>query len=167
LIDDLYFREGDPLLHTFRGILDGGIMEFPSQVGLIVTSNHRHLIEEKHSLREDALRSSEIIDETMALADRFGLTISTWEPDMRTYMQIVLWKLLEEKAINSIPSDWESELSIFETTEWELSRSASKTPLSGLFLMAKRFALERGSRSGRTASLFAKMVRRGLLEAWQ
>lgn len=167
LIDDLYFREGDPLLHTFRGILDGGIMEFPSHVALIVTSNHRHLIEERHSLREDALRSSEIIDETMALADRFGLTISTWEPDNKTYMQIVLSKLLDEGVIGSIPSEWESELSTFESTEWDLSPSTRKTPLSGVFRMAKRFALERGSRSGRTASLFAKMVRRDLLEDWE
>ncbi len=166
LIDDLYFRDGDPLLHTFRGILDGGIMEFPPHVALIVTSNHRHLIEERHSFREDALRSSEIIDETMALSDRFGLTISTWEPDMKTYIRIVLSKLLEEGAIETIPSGWESEFSIFETTEWEVSRSAAKTPLSGTFLMAKKFSLERGSRSGRTASLFAKMVRRGLIEDW-
>ena len=167
LIDDLYFREGDPLLHTFRGILDGGIMEFPSHVALIVTSNHRHLIEERHSLREDALRPSEIIDETMALSDRFGLTISTWEPDMKTYMQIVLSKLLEEGSIDSIPSGWESELSIFESSDWVLDRSANKTPLAGLFSIAKRFALERGSRSGRTASLFAKLVRRGLIEDWK
>ena len=167
LIDDLYFREGDPLLHTFRGILDGGIMEFPSHVALIVTSNHRHLLEERHSLREDAIRSSEIIDETMALSDRFGLTISTWEPDMKVYMQIVLYKLVEEGAIGSIPADWEKEFSLFENLEWVVGRSDHKTPLSEIFMMAKKFALERGSRSGRTATLFAKMVRRGLIENWK
>jgi predicted AAA+ superfamily ATPase len=86
---------------------------------------------------------------------------------MKVYMQIVLCKLLEEGAIESIPADWEKEFSIFENLEWVVGRSDHKTPLAGIFMMAKKFALERGSRSGRTATLFAKMVRRGLLEDWK
>ncbi len=172
LIDDLYFREGDPLLNTFRGILDGGIMEFPNHVALIVTSNHRHLLEERLSQREDALRGSELLDETMALSDRFGLTISTSEPSREIYMQIVLAKLLEEGIISRIPDSWETQLRQMEQLQWNLSStnpssSSGDLNLELVFELSTRFARERGSRSGRTATLFAKKLKRGLLEGWE
>ncbi|MHB1285883.1 MAG: DUF815 domain-containing protein [Leptospirales bacterium] len=162
LFDDLYFPPEDPLFHHFRSFLDGGIAGLPENVGLVVTSNHRHMISESFSKRDDALHPRETVDDSLALWDRFGLTLSFTEPNPEQYLDLVLAKLASRKLL---PKGAEPPNPLPE--EPPLGNSHEFSPpdtLSGIIQRATLFSRLRASRSGRTAEWFADLYERGLID---
>lgn len=164
VFDDLYFPPDDPLFHLFRAFLDGGIAGLPPNVGLAVTSNHRHLVSESFARRDDALHPGETMDDSLALWDRFGLALLFSEPGRDAYLDLVLAKLIGKGLLPSStvrppsPNGEESD---------PLGPSKPLAPsdsLEGIVQRALLFSRTRASRSGRTAQWFADLFERGLVD---
>jgi len=131
--DDLSFEEGDTTWKQLKAELDGGLEARPANALVIATSNRRHLVPERMSENREAaldrdglLHPGETAEEKVSLSDRFGLLLPFFAFDQETYLRIVQHhaRLLGLAAVASSP-------------EFE----------KGVL----RFALERGTRSGRTA----------------
>ncbi len=129
--DDLSFAEGEGGFRELKAALEGSLAAPPANVRIVATSNRRHLLPERRSenrevrLDEDGeLHVGEAIDEKLALSDRFGLVLGFYGFDQATYLEIV--------------------------ERWA-KKAGLATPPEELREEALRFALERSSRSGRTA----------------
>ncbi|MCW3835278.1 ATP-binding protein [Sphingomonas canadensis] len=87
-LDDLGFdaaRDGRAL----RSLLEGGAEARPANARLIVTSNRRHLIPRDIAEQSSAINPRDSIDDNLALADRFGLSLGFHAIDQDTYVAIV------------------------------------------------------------------------------
>jgi predicted AAA+ superfamily ATPase len=131
--DDLSFEEGDSSWKLLKAELDGGLEARPANAMLIATSNRRHLLTERISENREAvldpdgiLHPGETAEEKVSLSDRFGLMLPFFAFDQETYLRIVH---LHVRALGL----------------------EGRVPKSELESRALRFALERGTRSGRTA----------------
>lgn len=133
--DDLSFERDESRYKTIKALIDGSIVTLPPNVLLYATSNRRHLIPElmqdnqqtRH--QEGQIHYSETIEETISLSDRFGLWLSFHPFDQQQYLATVDY--------------WLQKFGM-ETEEEEYREAAL------------RWALERGSRSGRIANQFAR-----------
>lgn len=129
-IDDLSFESNDSSYKYLKSAVEGSIYEQPSNILYYVTSNRRHLIRESMIERQSEVHLNDAINEQTSLAERFGLTILYYEPNQKEYFEIILG--LAEKYNTKYSSQEE-------------------------FLAdAKKFALQNGGRTGRTAVQFVK-----------
>ena len=133
--DDLSFGANEAGYREMKAVLDGSIAGPPENVCLIVTSNRRQLVSQTMAdnrapvLDEDnELHMGEVLEEKLALADRFGLTLGFYCFDQPTYLEIVD-RYLQKEGQGPLDDEAREE--------------------------ALRFALRRGTRSGRTARQFA------------
>lgn len=124
-IDDLVFNENDDRFGILKAALEGSLSAKPDNVLIYATTNRRKLIRETAADRE--ISGADAIDESMSLADRFGLFITFMRPDKQMFMDIVC-KLAADKGL-AVPED-------------------------RLTVAAERFALRHGGRSPRTARQF-------------
>lgn len=124
-IDDLSFSENDDRFGALKAVLEGSLSRRPENILIYATTNRRKIIRETAAERE--ISGADAIDESMSLADRFGLTITFTKPDKRLYLDIVS-KLAADEGI--------------------------PVPEEKLFSEAEKFALNRGGRSPRTARQF-------------
>ena len=131
--DDLSFEPGDASYKALKAELDGGIEARPENVMLLATSNRRHLLpefqSENHEARisdEGELHPGETAEEKLSLSDRFGLLLPFFSFNQDEYLEIVNYHAQELGLVGRLPA-------------------------SELEARALRFALERASRSGRTA----------------
>jgi len=142
--DDLSFEANDPSYKALKAMLDGSISTAPDNVLLCATSNRRHLLPESMRDNQDArlvegeLHHSEAVEEKISLSERFGLWLAFHPFGQEDYLAIVAYWL--EQLGDPARLD-------------EGTREA-----------ALRWALQRGSRSGRVAWQFARdwVGRRGL-----
>jgi len=144
--DDLAFELGDPGYKALKSTLDGSVSGLPGNTILYATSNRRHLLPEPASDNQGVqvtateIHFAEGVEERLSLSERFGLWLAFHPFDQSAYLEIVRHWLarLGEPA---------------EDAAWRVE--------------ALRFALEHGSRSGRTARQFAWhwAGRRGLAKA--
>mgnify|MGYP001168751763 FL=1 len=74
-IDDIGFEQGDPRMRHIRSVLDGGISARPAHVRLYVTANRRHIVPRNLEEQSSAINPRDAIDDNLALADRFGLSL--------------------------------------------------------------------------------------------
>ncbi len=132
--DDLSFDEGESGYRELKAALEGSLEAPPENVRIIATSNRRHLLPERRSdnaavrVDEDGeLHLGEALEEKLALADRFGLVLAFYGFDQPTYLEIV------EHYVKKAGLDVEPERLRSEALRW---------------------ALDRSSRSGRTAKQF-------------
>ena len=90
-IDDLSFEAGEPEYKALRSLLEGGIDARPDNCRLYVTSNRRHLVPRDIAENEaaTAINPRDVIDDRLALADRFGLSLGFHACDQPTYLAIV------------------------------------------------------------------------------
>jgi uncharacterized protein len=88
-IDDLGFEDGIAAARALRSVLDGGSSARPSHVRLYVTSNRRHIVAREMAEQESAINVRDVIDDRMALADRFGLSLGFHVCDQETYVAMV------------------------------------------------------------------------------
>ncbi len=131
-IDDLSFQKDDDNFSALKAILEGSVSTKSKNVVIYATSNRRHLVKEKFSDREgDDIHFNDTVQEIISLSDRFGIHITFNKPNKETYLDIVR-SLANKKGIKC-NSD-------------ELERKA------------EQFALEKGSRSARTAKQFVESI---------
>lgn len=134
--DDLSFEANDPSYKALKAMLDGSISAAPDNVLLCATSNRRHLLPEYLRENQDArivegeLHHGEAVEEKISLSERFGLWLSFYPFSQDDYLAIVgYW--LEQLGARA-----------------GLNDAARQDAL--------RWALQRGSRSGRVAWQFAR-----------
>ena len=136
--DDLSFAADDPSYKAMKVIMDGSISQPPENVLLYATSNRRHLIPETMQENEQSrmvdgeLHLSEAIEEKLSLSERFGLWLSFHPFKQEQYLEIVHYWL---GALGA---------TVMSEERADLDKAALK------------WALEHGSRSGRSANLFAR-----------
>ncbi len=134
--DDLSFEANDPSYKALKALMDGSIAAAPDNVLIYATSNRRHLLPEFHSENEQArlvgteIHHAEAVEEKISLSERFGLWLSFHPFSQAQYLAIVRHHL--------------HGLGVVETDGAELQAEAL------------RYALSRGSRSGRVAMQFAR-----------
>jgi uncharacterized protein len=135
--DDLSFEATDPGYKAIKVILDGSVNPLPENTLIYATSNRRHLVPEhmhenlESGLIDDELHLSEGIEEKLSLSERFGLWVAFHPFNQDQYLELVqywLGKLLGE--------------------QFSLDETARKAALM--------WALQHGSRSGRSALLFSR-----------
>ena len=132
--DDLAFDAGETRYRELKAALEGSLLSPPANVRIIATSNRRHLLPESAAdnlaARLDEagdLHMGEVVDEKLALSDRFGLVLGFYGFDQATYLAIV---------------------------DRYATQAGILTSREELHAQALRWALERASRSGRTARQF-------------
>jgi predicted AAA+ superfamily ATPase len=135
--DDLSFDEGDSGYKALKTVLDGALAAPAENVLVYATSNRRHLLPEyfhenkTYTHTEDGeIHPGEVVEEKISLSERFGLWVSFQPFRQDDYLNIVAHWLQQLGC----PAD-------------EIERARAD---------ALRFAIERGSRSGRVAYQFAR-----------
>jgi predicted AAA+ superfamily ATPase len=135
--DDLSFGEGEGGYKALKVALDGSISMQSDNVLVYATSNRRHLLPEhmsdnaSYTHGEDGdLHPGETVEEKISLSERFGLWVSFYPFKQDDYLEIV--------------AHWLQHFGC-DPARVELAKDD-----------ALRWALQRGSRSGRVAWQFAK-----------
>ncbi|EHQ51715.1 hypothetical protein ECTPHS_03422 [Ectothiorhodospira sp. PHS-1] len=133
--DDLSFEADEPAYKALKAALDGALEGTPENVLIYATSNRRHLMPERLTdnlevRREgDEIHPGEAVEEKVSLSERFGLWVSFHPFNQGQYLAVV---------------------------EHWLGRLGGVTMDDHCRTQALRFALLRGSRSGRVAWQFAR-----------
>ncbi len=135
--DDLSFAADDDRYRALKSIVDGSASGLPDNVLIYATSNRRHLIPEymqenlDSRLQDGELHLSEAVEEKLSLSERFGIWVAFHPFTQDQYLEIV--------------SFWVRQLAPqADSTNESMERAALQ------------WALERGSRSGRSAWQFAR-----------
>jgi len=135
--DDLSFEEGESGYKALKVALDGSVTAQSDNVLIYATSNRRHLLPERMSdnasYKTDDngdLHPGETVEEKISLSERFGLWLSFYPFRQDDYLDIV--------------AHW---LRSFGCTAQQIEEARGD---------ALRWALQRGSRSGRVAWQFAR-----------
>lgn len=134
-IDDLGFEDGDnngPRL--LRSWLEGGVEARPANVRLAVTSNRRAIVARHASEQDDPINPRDVVDDRLALADRFGLSVGFHACSQDDYLAIIAG-YAETHGLA-----WESA----DALEWSRRRGAR----SGR--VAWHYVVELAGRAGRT-----------------
>ena len=132
--DDLSFEADEPGYKSLKAVLDGSIAAPPENVLIYATSNRRHLLPEYQQenldtrVVEGEIHHGEAVEEKISLSERFGLWLTFYPFSQVQYLQIV------------------------EHWLQRLGREADDEAREE----ALRWALQRGSRSGRVARQFAR-----------
>jgi predicted AAA+ superfamily ATPase len=91
-IDDLGF-DAAAEARALRSVLEGGAEARPANMRLLVTSNRRHLIPrdiaEQDPMAAGQINPRDSVDDSLALADRFGLSLGFHVVDQAGYLAIV------------------------------------------------------------------------------
>lgn len=133
--DDISFSKDDADYASVKAALEGSLTSLPCNALLYATSNRRHLLPEKLADNqftqhiEGELHHNEAVEEAISLSDRFGLWLSFHPLTQDEYLGIV--------------------------THW-LNKFGFKEKENEYSEQALRWALQRGSRSGRIANQFAR-----------
>lgn len=86
--DDLSF-DAPAEARVLRSLLEGGAEARPRNARLIVTSNRRHLLPRDIEEQASAINPRDAVDDQLALADRFGLSLGFHVLDQDGYCAIV------------------------------------------------------------------------------
>ena len=135
--DDLSFEDGEASYKALKSILDGSVAASTPNVLIYATSNRRHLLPEymqenlsyKHTA-DGEVHPGEAVEEKISLSERFGLWVSFYPFSQEEYLTIV--------------------------SQWLRSLGVPEAVIAEARPQALVWALERGSRSGRVASQFAR-----------
>jgi len=87
-LDDLGFEDAGEG-RALRSLLEGGAEARPANVRLVVTSNRRHLVPRDVAEQSSAINARDVVDDQLALADRFGLSLGFHVLDQDGYLAIV------------------------------------------------------------------------------
>ena len=134
--DDLSFEANDPSYKAMKVVIDGSISNTPENILIYATSNRRHLMPEYMSenlqskMIDGELHLNETIEEKISLSERFGLWLAFHPFNQDEYLTIV--------------------------DHWIKSLDAPVDDKETMHKAALKWALEHGSRSGRSASQFAR-----------
>lgn len=133
-IDDLGFADDDSIgPRHLRSWLEGGVEARPANVRLAVTSNRRAIVPRNASEQDDPINPRDVVDDKLALADRFGLSLGFHACNQDDYLAIIGGYAAE------LGLDWEER----DALEWSRRRGAR----SGR--TAWQFVTELAGRAGR------------------
>ena len=138
--DDLSFEAGDPSYKTLKSALDGSVYAPPENVLIYVTSNRRHLVPEYEGDNRGGMmvggeiHHGEAVEEKISLSGRFGLWVAFHPIASEQYVQVA--------------RRWVEKLSEAHGKRLEWTRATEEE--------AVRWADQKGDRSGRIASQFAR-----------
>ena len=89
-IDDLGFEDGDSTgPRQLRSWLEGGVEARPDNVRIAVTANRRAIVSRHMSEQDDPINPRDAVDDRLALADRFGLSIGFHNCSQDDYLDII------------------------------------------------------------------------------
>ena len=89
-IDDLGFERADGSgPRALRSWLEGGVEARPANVRLAVTSNRRAIVARHLDEQDDPINPRDAVDDQLALADRFGLSIGFHNCSQDDYLSII------------------------------------------------------------------------------
>lgn len=88
-IDDLGFAEGSEAPRLLRSMLEGGAEARPANARLYVTANRRHILPRDLSEQDSPINPRDVVDDKLALSDRFGLSLGFHVCDQPTYVAMV------------------------------------------------------------------------------
>jgi uncharacterized protein len=88
-IDDLAFEGDAAPARMLRSVLEGGANARPASVRIAVTSNRRHIVDRKLSEQDDPINPRDVVEDRLALADRFGLSIGFHACSQDDYLAMV------------------------------------------------------------------------------
>ncbi|AUW59172.1 ATPase [Sphingobium sp. SCG-1] len=88
-LDDLGFDDDGGDARALRSLLEGGATARPANVRLYVTSNRRHIVPRYLKEQDDPINVRDVVDDKMALSDRFGLSLGFHNLDQDAYLAIV------------------------------------------------------------------------------
>jgi len=134
--DDLSFEAAEPGYKALKSVLDGSLASVPENVILYATSNRRHLMPEFFAENLETthvgeeIHPGESVEEKISLSERFGLWLSFYPFDQDGYLDIA--------------------------RHWLRRFGLDATAIAAGREEALQWALERGSRSGRSAWQFAR-----------
>lgn len=114
-IDDLGFEDGDSTgPRQLRSWLEGGVEARPANVRLAVTANRRAIVSRHMGEQDDPINPRDVVDDKLALADRFGLSVGFHACDQDDYLAIIAG-YAEEYGLTFDPGD---------ALEWSRRRGA-------------------------------------------
>jgi predicted AAA+ superfamily ATPase len=88
-IDDLAFEGQDQSVRLLRSVLEGGANARPAHARIYVTSNRRHIVSRDMAEQANAINPRDSVDDSLALADRFGLSLGFHVCDQETYLAMI------------------------------------------------------------------------------
>jgi predicted AAA+ superfamily ATPase len=90
-LDDLGFDEtaGGQGPRLLRSLLEGGAEARPANARLHVTANRRHIVPRDLKEQDSPINPRDVVDDKLALADRFGLSIGFHVVDQDHYVAMV------------------------------------------------------------------------------
>ena len=89
-IDDLGFAEADSEgPRALRSWLEGGVDARPANIRLAVTANRRAIVARHAAEQDDPINPRDAVDDKLALADRFGLSIGFHACSQDDFLAIV------------------------------------------------------------------------------
>jgi predicted AAA+ superfamily ATPase len=137
-IDDLGF-DGDfgADARALRSLLQGGASARGRHVRLYATSNRRHIVPRSMSEQDDPINPRDMIDDRLALSDRFGLSLGFHALDQDAYVAIVS-RYAERHGLAFEPG---------AAIQWATQRGSR----SGR--VAMQYVVELAGRAGRTLDL--------------
>ena len=131
-IDDLSFNQNDDNFSMLKAALEGSASAKADNAVIYATSNRRHIVKESFAERDgDDVHRNDTLQETLSLAERFGLVVLYTKPSKALYLEIV-----RELA----------------------KKSGIEMPVAELEIKAEAFALTKGSRSARCAEQFIESL---------
>ena len=132
-LDDLVFDHGAvSVMRHLRSALEGSLAPRPANVRLAVTSNHRAILARTASDQPTPLHERDALDDTMALADRFGMRLGFHPCSKDEFLDMI--------AAHAAPRDLTFE------AEDALSWSRARGPMSGR--IAWQYVVELAGRAG-------------------
>jgi predicted AAA+ superfamily ATPase len=145
--DDLSFEADDASYKALKAVLDGSVASVADNVLIYATSNRRHLLPEYRHENLDTrvvdgeIHHGEAVEEKISLSERFGLWLSFYPFNQDDYLDIC--------------------------RAWLRALGVAAVETEEVRTEALRYALARGSRSGRVAWQFARdwAGRKGLEQA--
>jgi predicted AAA+ superfamily ATPase len=94
-LDDLGFEEGSSGFgggqgpRLLRSMLEGGAEARPANARLHVTANRRHIVPRDLKEQDSPINPRDVVDDRLALADRFGLSLGFHVCDQDSYVAMV------------------------------------------------------------------------------
>lgn len=85
-VDDLGFGDDDAGARMLRSVLDGGACARSPGVRLYVTANRRHIVGRDAREQDDPLNARDVVEDRLALADRFGISLGFHAADQAQYL---------------------------------------------------------------------------------
>lgn len=88
-IDDIGFDGDAAAARALRSLLEGGAEARPANARLYVTSNRRHIVPRSMAEQDDPVNPRDARDDSLALADRFGLSLGFHAAGQPEYLAMV------------------------------------------------------------------------------